>query len=46
MSNTETPGHGIGLSIVKQIVDLHNGEINASESELGGLKIEVDLPLK
>jgi signal transduction histidine kinase len=46
MSNTETPGHGIGLSIVKQIVDLHKGEINASESELGGLKIEVDLPLK
>jgi signal transduction histidine kinase len=45
MSNTETPGHGIGLSIVKQIVDLHNGEINASERELGGLKIEVDLPL-
>lgn len=46
MSNTETPGHGIGLSIVKQIVDLHKGEINASDSELGGLKIEVDLPLK
>lgn len=46
MSNTETPGHGIGLSIVRQIVDLHQGEINASESELGGLKIEVDLPLK
>ncbi len=45
MSNTETPGHGIGLSIVKQIVDLHKGEINATESELGGLKIEVDLPL-
>lgn len=46
MSNTEIPGHGIGLSIVRQIVTLHRGVIKATQSELGGLKIEVELPLK
>lgn len=46
MTNTETPGHGIGLSIVRQIIDLHKGSIKASQSKLGGLMIEVDVPIK
>ncbi|OIK12142.1 two-component sensor histidine kinase [Bacillus sp. MUM 116] len=39
-------GNGIGLSIVKQIVDLHHGEINVSEGPEGGAKFIVILPLK
>lgn len=37
-------GSGLGLSIVKHIVDLHNGEVFLSRSELGGLKVSIVLP--
>lgn len=35
---------GIGLTICKQIVVAHGGEIKAMNSELGGLRIRVTLP--
>ncbi|WP_024851206.1 sensor histidine kinase [Hydrogenovibrio kuenenii] len=38
------PGHGIGLSIVKQIVSAYHGDITFSPSELGGLSVEIQLP--
>ncbi|WP_186441127.1 ATP-binding protein [Desulfamplus magnetovallimortis] len=41
----ELGGSGLGLSICKQIVEKHQGEISASHSSHGGLKITVQLPL-
>ncbi|WP_391559850.1 ATP-binding protein [Robertmurraya sp.] len=37
-------GNGLGLSIVKQIVDLHRGHIEVSESPWGGAKFIVTIP--
>lgn len=37
-------GNGLGLSIVKQIVDLHHGQIEVSEGPGGGAKFIVTLP--
>jgi signal transduction histidine kinase len=38
------PGHGIGLSIVKEIVLAYQAEIVFSASDLGGLKVTVQFP--
>lgn len=38
-------GSGLGMAIVKTIVDGHNGQITAKHSPLGGLRIEIMLPL-
>lgn len=39
-------GHGIGLSIVKQIVESYHGTLQLERSEqLGGLRVVVELPL-
>ncbi|WP_426358177.1 ATP-binding protein [Pseudocolwellia sp. HL-MZ19] len=38
-------GSGLGLSIVKHITTLHNGEISCSRSSLGGLCVAVKFPL-
>ena len=42
--NRETGGTGLGLAICKNIVDAHGGDITASHSGLGGLKIEISFP--
>ena len=39
-----TPGHGLGLNIVKEIVEIYGGKIRFSRSGYGGLLAELDLP--
>lgn len=41
----ESGGTGLGLAITQSAILQHNGEIIASRSELGGLKMAVRLPL-
>jgi two-component system sensor histidine kinase BaeS len=43
--NRNTGGSGLGLAICKRIIEGHNGEISAKQSPLGGLRIELTLPL-
>jgi len=38
-------GSGLGLSICHKIITAHGGEICASKSELGGVRIHITLPL-
>jgi two-component system sensor histidine kinase PhoQ len=39
-----TPGHGIGLAIVKDIARSYGGTLKISRSDLGGARITVDIP--
>jgi light-regulated signal transduction histidine kinase (bacteriophytochrome) len=41
----EYPGLGMGLSYCKQIVTLHNGHIQFEQSQFGGLKVIIHVPL-
>ncbi len=44
-SKSSIPGAGIGLAIVKHVLDLHGGHINLAQStRLGGLHVTVTLP--
>ena len=37
-------GHGIGLSVVVDLVSLYNGQLEIGESNLGGALVRVELP--
>ena len=43
--NKETGGVGLGLSIVKDVVRSHGGVIRLLDSQMGGLCVEIKLPL-
>jgi len=38
------PGHGIGLSVVKDLVASHQGELTISHAEAGGAQMDIVLP--
>lgn len=38
-------GSGLGLSIVKQLVELHGGNVQASLPDSGGLEVRITLPV-
>jgi signal transduction histidine kinase len=37
-------GAGLGLSIVRAIVDVHGGSVSASRAATGGTRITIELP--
>lgn len=41
----EGKGHGLGLTIVKSIVQSHGGNIYLAKSSLGGLKVYISIPI-
>ena len=43
--NRSLGGSGLGLSIARQIIQKHEGTIEASCSTLGGLRVTIELPL-
>lgn len=45
-SKTKVPGYGLGLSIAKEIVDLHKGSINVSSVQNKGTTFTIKLPIK
>ncbi|KOC88295.1 two-component system sensor histidine kinase BaeS [Winslowiella iniecta] len=43
--NRASGGSGLGLAICKNIVEAHGGTLSAEHSDIGGLRITVELPL-
>jgi two-component system osmolarity sensor histidine kinase EnvZ len=43
--NVETGGVGLGLTIARDVVHAHGGEIRLGRSPLGGLRVTIRLPL-
>jgi signal transduction histidine kinase len=43
--NAKTGGSGLGLHIVRKLIQLHNGDVDAYLSETGGLGIRIKLPM-
>ena len=41
----QMPGTGLGLNIVKDIVENHSGKVWLEKSNMGGLRVIISLPL-
>lgn len=44
--DTQHPGHGIGLSVAKDIIESYDGELSLHDSELGGAAFVVQLTVE
>jgi signal transduction histidine kinase len=44
-STRQQAGLGLGLALVKHIVELHGGDVRADNGESGGARVTVDLPM-
>jgi len=42
--DTRSPGWGLGLSIVSDLVEVNGGDIAFSRADIGGLAVHVRLP--
>ena len=42
-ADESVPGQGIGLAVVREIVELYHGEVGVARSALGGAQIRVEL---
>ncbi len=40
---TKTEGYGLGLTIIKKIIDAHNGKIKIENTKIG-VKVKISLP--
>jgi two-component system, OmpR family, sensor histidine kinase PhoQ len=43
-ADEQTPGHGLGLAMVREMAGLYGGRLGLSGSQLGGARIELSLP--
>ncbi|MCP5793656.1 ATP-binding protein, partial [Klebsiella pneumoniae] len=41
---TQQQGSGLGISITRKIIELHNGKLRFMHAEQGGLRAEIILP--
>jgi two-component system sensor histidine kinase PhoQ len=39
-----TPGHGLGLAMVRDMAQLYGGDVSLADSSLGGARVVLDLP--
>lgn len=44
--DTQVSGHGLGLALVRDIVDLYHGRLEILRAELGGALVRISLPWK
>ncbi len=43
-ADEKVPGHGLGLAMVRDTVDLYGGSLSIEQSTLGGARISFSLP--
>ncbi|HEX7417132.1 MAG TPA: ATP-binding protein [Steroidobacteraceae bacterium] len=43
-ADESTPGHGLGLAMVRETVELYGGSVELGRSELGGARVALTLP--